>query len=363
MVRKILLLVVGLLLLGHARPIIGAPPDPAELARNPRTVYFTVGDYQDMLFTPLDSEASINAAFDVMKDMYGVQRVWWRGGQDEVWGKQFVIREHSRRYARLWDWWMDLQYRVVNTNDIAVKAGHDRGMEVWVTYGLFDNGSQPDVGFGGFPYAAEDKIRIEHPEWAPVNKYGTWRQGGPIEFAYPGARKAMVDYLSKHIIDGGYDGIAFLSYVENYSQRYEDEFGYSQLIVDEFKKRHGVDIRTQPFDRQTWAKLRGEYLTQFMRELHETLAKHGKKVAVSVDGKEPHLPCIWNVGGGVRTVGRLWLDIETWVKEGIVDEINLYYPNTDETLASVLKLCEGTPTKVSIFGRTRGDIAAGAGGS
>jgi hypothetical protein len=327
---------------------------------NPRTVYFTVGDYQDLLYTPLDSPASIDAAFEVLKKDYGVGRVWWRGGQDEIWGNQFVIRDQSRRYVRLWDWWMDLQYRVVNTNKLAVKAAHDRGMKIWLTYGLFDNGSPADVGFGGFPYAAEDKIRIEHPEWAPVNKYGTWRQGGPIEFAYPEARKAMVDYLAKYTIDGGYDGLAFLSYAENYSMRYEDEFGYSQPIVDEFKKRHGVDIRTQEFDREAWAKLRGEYLTQFMRELHEAMKAKGEKVAVSVDGKNPNLPCLWNLDGGVRTAGRLWMDIETWVKEGIVQEINLYYPLSEETLEYVTKLCQSNNATVSVFGRTRGDLPKGA---
>jgi len=320
--------------------------------RNARTVYFTVGDYQDLLYTPLDSKASIEASFEVMHKLYDVKRVFWRGGQDEIWGNQFVIRDQSRRYVRLWDWWMDQQYRVLNSNKIAVKAGHDRGMEVWIAYGLFDNGSPADVGFGGFPYAAEDKIRIEHPEWAPVNKYGTWKQGGPIEFAYPGARKAMVDYFTKFLVDGNYDGIAFLTYVENYSMRYEDEFGYSQPIVDEFKKRHGVDIRTQEFDRDAWAKLRGEYLTMFMRELHAALSKHSKKIAISPDGLKPNLPCIWNVAPNVRTVGRLWMDIETWVKEGIIDELSLYYPNTDQSLAAVGEICKGTKVKVSAWGRT-----------
>lgn len=352
-------IIIAAALAGTVSYVAGA--DVEDARRNSRTVYFTVGDYQDLLYTPLDSSASINAAFDVLANKYGVRRVWWRGGQDEVWGKQFVLREQSRRYARLWDWWRDLQYRVVNTNAIAVKAGRDRGIAVWMAYGLFDNGSPADVGFGGFPYAAEDKIRVEHPEWAPINKYGTWRQGGPIEFAYPEARKAMVEYLTKHVIDGGYDGIAFLSYAENYSMRYEDEFGYSQPIVDEFRKRYGVDIRTQSFDRGAWARLRGDYLTQFVRELHAALAPAGRKIAVSVDGRDPHLPCLWNVAGGVRTAGRLHLDIETWIKEQIVDEINLYYPNTDQALASVMELCKGSKTSVSIFGRTRGALPDGAG--
>ena len=327
---------------------------------NPRTVYFTVGDCQDLLYTPLDSPASIDAAFEVLHKDYLVDRVWWRGGQDEIWGNQFVIRDQSRRYVRLWDWWMDLQYRVVGTNKLAVKAAHDRGMKIWLTYGLFDNGSPADVGFGGFPYAAEDKIRIEHPEWAPVNKYGTWRQGGPIELAYPEARKAMVDYLAKYTLEGNYDGMAFLTYAENYSLRYEDEFGYSQPIVDEFKKRHGVDICTQEFDREAWAKLRGEYLTQFMRELHAALKADGKKIAVSVDGKNPNLPCLWNLEGGVRTAGKLWMDIETWVKEGVVDEINLFYPLSEDAIARVSELCKANDATLSVFGRVRGELPKGA---
>jgi len=133
-----------------------------------------------------------------LHERYHTARVWWRGGQDEVWGNQFVLREQNRYYWRIWEWWRDLQYRVVKCNQLAVKAAHARGMELWMAYGLFDNGSGPDVGFTGFPYAAEDKIRVEHPEWAPVNKYGTWHQGGPIEFCYEGARRAMVEYLTKY---------------------------------------------------------------------------------------------------------------------------------------------------------------------
>jgi hypothetical protein len=65
-----------------------APPDG-----NPRTVYFTVGDTQDLFdFPPLDSRTSIAAAFETLQQQWQVERIWWRGGQDEVWGEEFVIR-------------------------------------------------------------------------------------------------------------------------------------------------------------------------------------------------------------------------------------------------------------------------------
>src|ERR1044071_3669055 len=93
--------------------------------QNARTIYFSVGDNQDLLWLPLDSKASVEAAFDTLRSQYKAARIWWRGGQDEVWGNQFVIREQNRFYSRVWDWWRDLQYRKVGTNRIAVKTAHD----------------------------------------------------------------------------------------------------------------------------------------------------------------------------------------------------------------------------------------------
>ena len=69
-----------------------APPDG-----NPRTVYFTVGDTQDLFdFPPLDSRTSIAAAFETLQQQWQVERIWWRGGQDEVWGEEFIIRPENR---------------------------------------------------------------------------------------------------------------------------------------------------------------------------------------------------------------------------------------------------------------------------
>ena len=48
-------------------------PRPPEDS-NPRTVYFTVGDNQDLLGLPLDSAASIEATFDVLRGPYRVPR-------------------------------------------------------------------------------------------------------------------------------------------------------------------------------------------------------------------------------------------------------------------------------------------------
>ena len=337
------------------QPVVPLPSDD-----NPRTVYLSTGDNQDVLeFAPLDSATTVEAAFDAL-ERYRVNRVWWRGGQDEIWGNQFVIREENRMFWRIWQWWKDNQYRKAKLNRVAVEAAHKRGMKIWLTYGLFDNGSQADAGYSGFPYAAEDKLRVEHPEWAPVNKWGTWRQGGPLEFAYPEARRAMAEYLTKYVVEGGYDGLSFLTYAENFSQRYEDEFGYNEPVVKEFERRYGVNILREPFDKERWARLRGEYVETFLRELRSRLSKHGKKLAIVVDGRDPTRPTLWNVNGGVRTAGSLQWSPQQWLTTETVDEMCLHTNATESDIRQwdSARQTQKSEMTISAF-RTRGDLPRG----
>ncbi len=352
--RYLEILCVGLLSVGVLDA--GEPVDG-----NPRTVYFTVGDNQDLItMPPLDSAASVEAAFVAIREQFHADRVWWRGGQDEIWGEEFVIRPENRIFARIWDWWRDQQYRKVKTNRLAVAAAKKQGMEIWLTYGLFDNGSQADAGYSDFPYAIEDRLRIDHPEWAPVNRWGTWRQGGPIEFAYPEARKRMADYLTKYVVEGGYNGIAFLTYAENFSQHYEDEFGYNEPIVEEFRKKYGKDIRREEFDRDAWRRMRGQHVEEFLKLLKKQLAEHDKKVAICVHGTEPNRPVLWNIDGGVRTAGNIVWSVEDWLDGSVVDEICLFTPPTAELMHSLsAKIKEKkSPVVLSAF-RTRGDMPKG----
>src|ERR1039458_4392796 len=59
------------------------------------------------------------------------------------------------------------------------------------------------------------------------------------------------------------------------------------------RSQYGVDIRTQPFDKDTWYKLRGEYVTQLFRELHKELSARRKKLSIIVWGDQPNIPMGW----------------------------------------------------------------------
>jgi len=272
---------------------------------------------------PIDSPQSIEDTFEFLQKVCGVQRVYWRGLEEATWVQTMIERPENCRYYSFWQWMRRL-YREVDPDVLAVKAAKKRGIEIWGVGTLFDWGAQADTpGFGDYPANAESKLRLEHPEWVPVDKHGFRRQGGPIELAYPEARAALVKLHMDEALRAGYDSITFLTYVENYSLRFQDEFGYSPPIVEEFKKRHKLDITKEAFTRyaskEDWQRLRGEYVTTYLREMKTELAKHRKQLGIFISAHDIRKPQPWNVPELIRTSGMMHFDLETWAKDGLVD--------------------------------------------
>jgi hypothetical protein len=140
---------------------------------------------------PIDSKASIEASFDLLARL-GIRRVYWRGLQDATWNEVAHVREENCRYASWWRWYRRF-YAEVDPDRTAAAAAKRHGMEFWGVGTLADWGSAADTPCYGIPNDAESRLRLEHPEWVPVDRSGLLKQAGPIEFAYPKARKALVD--------------------------------------------------------------------------------------------------------------------------------------------------------------------------
>lgn len=291
---------------------------------------------------PVDSQASIEDTFEMFKQVYNTKRIYWRGLQEASWVLKSHVREDNYRLATFHHWIGHL-IREKNLEKLAVDIAHKKGMEVWGMASLGDWGSTADTpGFNDFPFNSESRLRIENPEWAPVDKYGYRKQGGTIELAYPEARKALIDLLVQISVDAGYDGMIFLTYVENFSQRFQDEFGYSEPIVQEFKKRFGIDIRKQEFTRYAslydWRKLRGEYVTTFLRELRTELNAKGIKLGMFLNPQDIHKSLIWaTLPYDYQTIGNFHLDVDTWVRDGIVDQLVIWGGCAPERLRKTVK--------------------------
>ena len=321
-------------------------------------VYVSTGDNHFLGSSlPIDSPASIDATFDLFREVQHARRVYWRGHEASCWLETMHARPENPRSYSFWTWLNEL-YAEVKPDQLAVKAAHDRGMEIWGMGTLWDWGSPADTpGFTDYPFCYESKLKLEHPEWAPMDKYGTRHQGGPIELAYPEARRALVEMTVRQSVDAGYDGLALLTYVENYSLRFEEEFGYSDPIVEDFKRQYKVDIRTEPFrrgaSREDWLRLRGSYVTAFLRELKAELTKHEIKLGMVIDSNDPSQPLSWNVPELTKTAGAQHIDIDTWVREELVDELLIYGNNSGQSQMKALEdlqfLARGTATSVSVI--------------
>src|SRR6185295_17653024 len=93
-----------------------------------------------------------------------------------------------------------------------------------------------------------------------------------------------------------YDGLFLYSFIENKECHYTDEYIYSGIACADYQKRYGVDPRTHAFDIEKYYALRGEYITQYLRELRPLYRKYHKKLAIALNGDNLEWPQKWLAG-------------------------------------------------------------------
>jgi hypothetical protein len=162
---------------------------------------------------------------------------------------------------------------------------------------------------------------------------------------YPEVRSYWLGMVEEFIREG-VDGVEFRWGAHTGTMDWK-AYGFNQPIVDEYRKRYGVDIRKDDFDRAKWRKLRGEYYTRFYREAKALLKRHGKKMQVDVSNEnyaDPALPQSYNIHG----------DWKTWIK--IADAVTLKHTDCNKDIyRDVIKTAQrlGKPTYLCSWGGHR----------
>jgi hypothetical protein len=302
-------------------------------------------------YEPVDSPNSIDAMFEWMADTYDISRIYWRGGSSQIRSEYWKHGEETLNQYDYVSWVLSLIDDSITESVMASAQKH--GMQVFLYTGLFEHGSQPDVGIIA-PRVGEDTIRIDHPEWCPLDRWHERRCPGSISFCHPDTRTALVDRLVDQLVRFDYDGVNFYTYVENFGIRYEDEFGFNQPILDEFALKYpDVDLtcdRLRDEHREYWYECRGKFLTEFMSELHVELAQYNKKLSIILDAAEPNYPQTW-WSRPLRGTGKIFMDWENWIDDGIVDEIWVQLGATTDQKALLDRLlvkCQGKPIKLTV---------------
>ncbi len=175
------------------------------------------------------------------------------------------------------------------------------------------------------PVGRVPRFAVEHPEFMSKARDGRswldWDVGEPVlgydvgylALAHPEVRAYVRRELVAFARDFGADGVQleFLPVLAAGESVWP--LGYDEPALAEFRRRFGVDPRSQPADDPAWARLRADYVTEFFRELRRDLDALGRpvEVAAATEG-------IW---ARPDEAYRLGLDWPAWVEEGLVDAL------------------------------------------
>lgn len=106
---------------------------------------------------------------------------------------------------------------------------------------------------------------------------------GGLHPCYPEVREYWRGWI-RHALACGVDDVDLRFANHSTWSGFGHEYGFNPPVVEEFRRRHGVDIRTEPFEVEAWKALNTEYLTAFLREAREQLHACGKALQLHVNG-------------------------------------------------------------------------------
>lgn len=220
----------------------------------------------------------------------------------------------SKEHEKYWKKYF-AQKKEVNAA-LAAKA-HELGMTIY-------GGTRMQAGDFTFPQMsgyANDGINKKYPEFRCYT-----RTGRPIEalsYAYPETRKYITNKILGNLPDT-YDGVSLFFHRGLM-------IAFEQPVLDEVEKRYGVNARRLPISDPRLHTVWGEFMTQFMREFKAATVEKAKK-----EGK-PDYKINVVVYHDLESSVNMGYDVETWVKEGLVDSVSQglmsYYEKLDNVMA------------------------------
>jgi hypothetical protein len=143
-----------------------------------------------------------------------------------------------------------------------------------------------------------------HPEWTMRTK-----EGVPItnlSLAYPEVCNYWLSLL-RETLDYGTDG------VQIHLNRSEPYVFYEKPVLDAFQQKYGQDPRQLDVEDPKWLEHTSGYLTQFIREIRKLVdEKPGRSLGVTISGRK---------NGREVHYEENQCDVESWIKEGLVNYI------------------------------------------
>jgi Uncharacterized protein conserved in bacteria len=236
--------------------------------------------------------------------------------------------EHSKRVKSIMSSFDPLE--------LAVKCARKYGLKIFVWVTMYDD----------YYPKLTSRLFLEHPEWQWVDRSGDIYYQGVFNYCYEELRKFKMEMV-KEIADYCSDGIFFCmrSHAPHVDNPYDtdDMFGFNKPIVDEYKRRYSIDMmeyddasfsKTEgkvlvpeftggpksqtlyKYDDETWARLKGEYHTLFLKEASEYLKSKNQSMIVMVTGDYSG---VYALGRTNKRTAQFHSNYHKWVEEGYVE--------------------------------------------
>lgn len=178
-----------------------------------------------------------------------------------------------------------------------IKRGHEIGLKMYMSLRM---------GAWGIEFPMDNYFSSsffnQHPELRCLDRDGT--EINRLSYAYPEVREHILDCLNT-MLSYGSDGVSLL-----YTR------GVPYVLFEEpiqalFAKEYpGVDCRMLPNTDPRLIRVRSQVMTDFMRSVRELADSYGKDKKVNV-----------HVHTSLKDNLYYALDVEQWIKEGLVDNI------------------------------------------
>ena len=206
------------------------------------------------------------------------------------------------------------QYGTLDTLAEAVRYGHEIGLEIHAWLSLNE-----DDHAWGWP----SRYTLAHPEHRWRRRDGEMFHS-QLSFAWPQVREyklAIVrEILDRYDVDG-----LFIDWIRTGDVRdpqVDDQghanFGYETILIEAYRKAHGVDPHTLPNTDPQWVRFRAEPQTEFMRSLRREVNRLKPGLPIAVLIQHP-----WGYRGNnpryADNLRGLLLDVATWSREGLID--------------------------------------------
>ena len=251
-----------------------------------------------------------------------VSRIYWEGGTGDT-AKRFskIATDHSMElreppeggaffsspYSRWWaESWLAYYKNGVDPFRMAAEYAQEVGLEF---HAAFRPGGFVYPPYYGDPIPGKDFYK-KNPDLVCVSRDG--RPIPRISYAYPKTRRYVLSLFREMATNYPIDGVAVLY------NRKPPLVAYEAPLVEGFQAEYGLDPRKISETDPRWLRYRARALTQFMKELRAEMDQAAQELK-----QKKRLKISAVVPRGPENL-RHGMDLESWIREDLVDTIIAY---------------------------------------